>query len=47
MQYQNLEGFREDVGYLIDALTDSQSVVDLQPLFYRLTLDTTISVILG
>lgn len=47
MQYQNLEGFREHVENLVDTLTDSQSVVDLQPLFYRLTLDTTISMILG
>lgn len=47
MQYQNLEGFREHVENLIDTLSKSQGVVDMQPLFYRLTLDTTIAMILG
>ncbi|KAL8734372.1 MAG: hypothetical protein Q9166_001570 [cf. Caloplaca sp. 2 TL-2023] len=47
MQYQNLEGFREHVEGLIQTLTNSQANVDLQPLFYRLTLDTTIAMILG
>ncbi|KAI9652536.1 MAG: hypothetical protein M1831_006727 [Alyxoria varia] len=47
MQYQNLEGFREHVEHLIDTMKDVQGTVDLQPLFYRLTLDTTISMILG
>ena len=47
MQYQNLEGFREHVENMISKLADSPGVVDLQPLFYRLTLDSTISMILG
>ena len=47
MQYQNLEGFREHVENLIHTLSKSQGIIDLQPLFYRLTLDTTIAMILG
>ena len=47
MQYQNLEGFREHVEDLIDALKGSPGNVDLQPFFFRLTLDTTIAMILG
>lgn len=47
MQYQNLEGFREHVEDLIETLQDSAGIVDLQPLFYRLTLNTTIAMILG
>ena len=43
MQYQNLEGFREHVENLVETLSHSQGIVDLQPLFYRLTLDTTIA----
>ena len=47
MQYQNLEGFREHVENLIESLDNSSGIVDLHPLFYRLTLDTTIAMILG
>ncbi len=47
MQYQNLESFRAHVENLVEALSNSQSIVDMQPLFYRLTLDTTIAMILG
>ena len=47
MQYQNLEGFREHVENLIATLKSPTGIVDLQPLFYRLTLDTTIAMILG
>jgi cytochrome P450 len=47
MQYQNLEGFREHVENMIDSLGNSTGVIDLQPFFFRLTLDTTISIILG
>lgn len=47
MQYQNLEGFRAHVENLVEALSNSQGIVDMQPLFYRLTLDTTIAMILG
>ena len=47
MRYQNLEGFREHTDNMIEALRDCAGVVDLQPFFYRLTLDTTIAMILG
>ncbi|MCJ1377635.1 hypothetical protein MMC17_000730 [Xylographa soralifera] len=47
MQYQNLEGFREHVENLVDAIGTSPGIVDLQPLFFRFTLNTTISMILG
>ena len=47
MRYQNLQGFREHVEHMIDVLGTSTGIVDLQPLFYRLTLDTTIAMILG
>ncbi len=47
MQYQNLEGFREHVETLVEALSRCKGVVDLQPFFFRLTLNTTIAIILG
>ncbi len=47
MQYQDLECFRKHVENVITALGPSQGVVDLQPFLYRLTLDTTIAIILG
>ena len=47
MQYQNLKGFQDHVEYLIDVLKQSEGHVDLQPHFYRMTLDTTIAMILG
>ncbi|KAL2049643.1 hypothetical protein ABVK25_010103 [Lepraria finkii] len=47
MQYQNLEGFREHVENLVGSLSDSRGIIDLQPHFYRLTLNTTIAMILG
>ena len=51
MQYQNLEGFREHVENLVEnlveAVSNSTGVVDLQPFFFRLTLNTTIAIILG
>ena len=47
MQYQNLEGFREHVENLIETLSNRSGTIDLQPYFYRLTLDTTIAMILG
>src|SRR5438046_9791951 len=39
--YQNLDIFREHVDNLISSLPPSGQIVDLQPLFFRLTLDTT------
>ena len=47
MQYQNLEGFREHLDNLIERLNASSGITDVQPMFYRLTLDTTIAMILG
>ena len=47
MQYQNLEAFREDLENLIERLNAAGGITDLQPMFYRLTLDTTIAMILG
>ena len=47
MQYQNLKGFREHLENLIERLNASSGTTDLQPMFYRLTLDTTIAMILG
>lgn len=46
-QYQNLEHFREHVDNLIDCLPTPYGVVDLQPLFFNLTLDTTTALLLG
>ena len=47
MQYQNLKGFHEHLESLMGRLKASSGVTDLQPMFYRLTLDTTIAMILG
>jgi len=47
IQYQNLKGFREHLETLIQRLNASSGITDLQPMFYRLTLDTTIAMILG
>lgn len=47
MQYQNLKGFHEHLETLMGRLNASSGVTDLQPMFYRLTLDTTIAMILG
>ena len=47
MQYQSLEGFREHVENLVDAVGASAGTVDLQPIFFRFTLNTTIAMILG
>ena len=45
-QYQDLEIFREAVDDLIHALPH-QGITDLQPLFLRLTLDTTTAFLFG
>ncbi|KAL8779064.1 MAG: hypothetical protein Q9194_001633 [Teloschistes cf. exilis] len=45
-QYDNLELFHEAVGNLISVLP-AQGLVDLQPLFFRLTLDTTTAFLFG
>jgi len=43
MQYQNLEGFHEHLDSFMERLKTSSGVTNLQPIFYRLTLDTTIA----
>ncbi|KAL8893202.1 MAG: hypothetical protein Q9192_005500 [Flavoplaca navasiana] len=45
-QYEDLELFREVVDDLI-SLLPSKGVIDLQPLFFRLTLDTTTAFLFG
>lgn len=46
-QYTNLEIFREAVDNLIDNVPQGGGVVDLQPLFFRLTLDVTTAFLFG
>ncbi|EXJ96107.1 hypothetical protein A1O1_01233 [Capronia coronata CBS 617.96] len=46
-QYEDLTVFREAVDDLLDAIPHSEGVVDLQPLFFRLTLDTTTAFLFG
>jgi cytochrome P450 len=46
MQYQNLDLFREHVDNLLEHLPVN-GVIDLQPLFFSLTLDTTTALLLG
>jgi cytochrome P450 len=45
-QYQNLDHFCEHVDNLIARLPED-GVIDLQPLFFNLTLDTTTALLLG
>ncbi|KAI0556125.1 cytochrome P450 [Xylaria curta] len=45
-QYQNLDHFREHVDNLIASIP-TQGQVDLQPLFFNLTLDTTTALLFG
>ena len=49
-QYRNLEPFEEHVNNLIiniNTQTAESFVVDLQPLFFKLTFDTTTALLLG
>lgn len=46
-QYENLEVFRSAVDDLIGILEKSDGAIDLQPLFFRLTLDTTTAFLFG
>ena len=47
-QYENLEVFREAVDNLIQQIQEtSNDPIDLQPLFFRLTLDTTTAFLFG
>ena len=46
VQYQNLDDFREHVDNLISRLP-SNGIVDLQPLFFDMTLDTATALLFG
>ena len=46
-QYDNLNIFRDSVNDLLNILPKTEAVVDLQPLFFRLTLDTTTAFLFG
>jgi cytochrome P450 len=47
-QYEDLEVFRQHVDNLLEVIaTDESRIVDLQPLFFRLTLDTTTAFLFG
>ena len=46
-QYKNLDHFREHVDNLLMCLPSSKGVVDLQPLFFKFTFDTTTALLLG
>ncbi|KAI1505069.1 cytochrome P450 alkane hydroxylase [Biscogniauxia marginata] len=45
--YENLEIFRPHVENLLQAIGDIRGVVDLEPLFFRLTLDVTTQFLFG
>ena len=45
--YENLDVFRQGVDDLIDILSSQSVVIDLQPLFFRLTLDVTTDFLFG
>ena len=47
MQYQNMDVFREHVDNLLGRLNSSKGAIDLQPLFFKFTLDTTTALLLG
>lgn len=47
MQYQNMNVFCEHVDNLLASLNSSIGRVDLQPLFFKFTLDTTTALLLG
>ncbi|PVH90348.1 cytochrome P450 alkane hydroxylase-like protein, partial [Periconia macrospinosa] len=46
-QYETLDIFRTAVDDLIQIMRDSNGIIDLQPLFFRLTLDTTTAFLFG
>ena len=45
--YENLDIFKQGVDDLIDVISSQSAVVDLQPLFFRLTLDVTTEFLFG
>jgi len=46
-QYQDLEVLHEHVDNLLENIPATGGIVDLQPLFFRLTLDTTTALLFG
>lgn len=46
-QYQDFDIFREHVDNLIACMSDRSEILDLQPLFFRFTLDTTSAFLFG
>lgn len=46
-QYRNLDHFCEHVDNLLACLPSAKATIDLQPLFFKLTLDTTTTLLLG
>ena len=46
-QYRDLEIFRDHVDNLIERVSERSDFVDLQPLFFRFTLDTTTAFLFG
>ncbi len=46
-QYENLKVFKAAVDDLIDIVQNSSGIVDLQPLFFRMTLDVTTAFLFG
>jgi hypothetical protein len=46
-QYQNLDYFQKYIDHLIARLFTREEVIDLQPLFFSLTLDTTTALFLS
>ena len=46
-QYQKSDSFSEHVDNLLACLPASKGVIDLQPLFFKFTLDTTTALLLG
>ncbi|RYP41433.1 hypothetical protein DL767_001071 [Monosporascus sp. MG133] len=46
-QYENLEVFKEPLDDLLSALPEKSGIVDLQPLFFRYTLDVTTAFLFG
>jgi cytochrome P450 len=46
-QYESLDVLRTAVDDLIERIQESSGVLDLQPLFFRLTLDTTTAFLFG
>ena len=46
-QYENLDVFREPLEDLLQLLPSTGGIVDLQPLFFRFTLDVTTAFLFG